>query len=234
MATVQVKALTKDYGEGDAMVHALRGVDLTIEDGAFSVIAGPSGSGKSTLLNLISGLDSPTSGSVLLGGQEVDNLSVKERAELRRDKVGFIFQAYNLFPVLTVMENAEYVLMLQGVPTRERQERVANVLKRVGLSGKENRFPRELSGGQQQRVAIARAIVTEPSLVLADEPTANVDSSTAQSLLDLMQELNQEKQTTFVFSSHDHAVMQRSREMILLKDGTISARGSYDEIQGQV
>ena len=234
MATVQVKALTKDYGEGDAIVHALRGVDLAVEEGAFSVIAGPSGSGKSTLLNLISGLDNPTSGSVLLSGQEVGSLSVRERAELRRDKVGFIFQAYNLFPVLTVVENTEYVLMLQGVGADERRERVTRILERVGLSGKENRFPRELSGGQQQRVAIARAIVTEPSLILADEPTANVDSNTAQSLLDLMEELNQEKNITFVFSSHDHAVMQRSREMILLRDGSIAARGSYDEIQGQV
>jgi putative ABC transport system ATP-binding protein len=234
MATVQVKALTKDYGEGDAIVHALRGVDLAVEEGAFSVIAGPSGSGKSTLLNLISGLDNPTSGSVLLSGQEVGSLSVRERAELRRDKVGFIFQAYNLFPVLTVVENTEYVLMLQGVGADERRERVTRILERVGLSGKENRFPRELSGGQQQRVAIARAIVTEPSLILADEPTANVDSNTAQSLLDLMEELNQEKNITFVFSSHDHAVMQRSREMILLKDGSIAARGSYDEIQEQV
>jgi putative ABC transport system ATP-binding protein len=233
MATVRVKNLTKTYGEGDARVHALRGVNLDIQAGSFSVVAGPSGSGKSTLLNLISGLDNPSSGTVLLGKQEIGSLDPKQRAELRRDKVGFIFQSYNLFPVLNVMENAEYVLMLQGVPPKERGERVATILKRVGLDGKEKRFPRELSGGQQQRVAIARAIVTEPSLILADEPTANVDSQTAQELLNLMQEFNQEKNTTFLFSSHDHAVMQRSREMILLKDGSIVARGSYGDIQQQ-
>jgi putative ABC transport system ATP-binding protein len=183
---------------------------------------GPSGSGKSTLLNVIGGLDRPTSGSVEVDGRLLGGLSETELAIVRRDRIGFIFQNYNLLPVLTALENAEYILMLQGVPPAERRSRVRTILERVGLAGLEDRFPRQLSGGQQQRVAIARAIVAEPALVLADEPTANVDSTTAQALLDLMLEINAEKGMTCLLSTHDPAVMARARRLLVLKDGGLT------------
>ena len=220
-AIVQLENVTKDYGKGQALTHALRGVNLELEAGEFTAMAGPSGSGKSTLLNIIGGLDRPTSGKVAVDGQELMTLSKTELGLLRRDRLGFIFQSYNLIPVLTALENAEYVLMLQKIPTQERRERVRKVLKEVGLEGLENRYPRQLSGGQQQRVAIARAIVSEPALVLADEPTANVDSETGKALLDLMRRLNEEKGVTFFFSTHEEAVMKRSRRLLQLKDGVI-------------
>jgi len=212
---IQCKNLVKNFGGGEVMVQALRGVDLTIEPGDFMAMAGPSGSGKSTLLNLIGGLDRPSSGTIKVEGQSILDLSMTELSRLRRDRIGFIFQSYNLIPVLTALENAEYVLMLQGVPIKRRQEKVRSILKEVGLEGLEKRFPRELSGGQQQRVAIARAIASDPALVLADEPTANVDSKTAKSLLDLMSQLNEEKGATFLFSTHDRAVMKRAKKLLL-------------------
>lgn len=222
MATiVNLQEVTKDYGEGQALTHALRGVNLDIETGEFTAMAGPSGSGKSTLLNIIGGLDRPTSGVVEVDGRELSDLSNTELGLLRRDRLGFIFQSYNLIPVLTALENAEYVLMLQGIPTAERRARVREVLAEVGLEGLENRYPRQLSGGQQQRVAIARAIVSEPALVLADEPTANVDSKTGKALLDLMHRLNEEKGVTFFFSTHEEAVMKRARRLLQLEDGVI-------------
>jgi putative ABC transport system ATP-binding protein len=222
MATiVSLQKVTKDYGQGDALTHALRGVDLMVEAGEFTAMAGPSGSGKSTLLNIIGGLDRPTAGRVEVDGREINTLSSTELGLLRRDRIGFIFQSYNLIPVLTALENAEYVLMLQGIPTFERRNRVRDVLKEVGLEGLENRYPRQLSGGQQQRVAIARAIVSEPALVLADEPTANVDSETGKSLLDLMRRLNEEKGVTFFFSTHEEAVMKRARRLLQIRDGVI-------------
>jgi len=222
MATiVNLQGVTKDYGQGQALTHALRGVNLSIEAGEFTAMAGPSGSGKSTLLNIIGGLDRPTSGRVEVDGREISDLSNTELGLLRRDRLGFIFQSYNLIPVLTALENAEYVLMLQGVPTAERRARVREVLAEVGLEGLENRYPRQLSGGQQQRVAIARAIVSEPALVLADEPTANVDSKTGKALLDLMHRLNEEKGVTFFFSTHEEAVMKRARRLLQLEDGVI-------------
>jgi putative ABC transport system ATP-binding protein len=218
---VSLQKVTKDYGEGDALTHALRGVDLMVEAGEFTAMAGPSGSGKSTLLNIIGGLDRPTAGRVEVDGREINTLSKTDLSLLRRDRIGFIFQSYNLIPVLTALENAEYVLMLQGIPTAERRGRVKEVLKEVGLKGLENRYPRQLSGGQQQRVAIARAIVSEPALVLADEPTANVDSDTGKSLLDLMRRLNEEKGVTFFFSTHEEAVMKRARRLLQIRDGVI-------------
>lgn len=222
MATiVNLQEVTKDYGQGQALTHALRGVNLVIEPGEFTAMAGPSGSGKSTLLNIMGGLDRPTSGRVEVDGREISDLSNTELGLLRRDRLGFIFQSYNLIPVLTALENAEYVLMLQGIPTTERRARVREVLAEVGLEGLENRFPRQLSGGQQQRVAIARAIVSEPALVLADEPTANVDSKTGTALLDLMHRLNEEKGVTFFFSTHEEAVMKRARRLLQLEDGII-------------
>jgi len=227
---VSLQDVKKDYGQGNVIVHALRGVDLEIKKGDFAAVAGPSGSGKTTLLNMISGLDHPTSGKVLVDKQDVTTMSRAQASRMRLNSIGFVFQAYNLIPVLTAYENAEYVLMLQGVPANERKEKVMALLKEVGLSGMEKRFPRELSGGQQQRVAIARAIVAEPALVLADEPTANVDSKTAAALLDLMARLNQEHQATFLFSTHDRNVMERSRRLIVLRDGMIDQNGTADNL----
>ncbi len=218
---VEVSSVIKDYGEGGIVTHALRGVDLVLMAGEFTSMAGPSGSGKTTLLNIIGGLDRPTSGTVHIEGIEITQLPGTQLTRIRRDRIGFIFQSFNLIPVLTALENAEYVLMLQNMDKEKRRERVMRVLKDVGLEGLAHRFPRELSGGQQQRVAIARAIAPEPALVLADEPTANVDSETGGSLMELMRRLNEEKGITFLFSTHDKAVMERARRLIKLRDGQI-------------
>jgi putative ABC transport system ATP-binding protein len=226
---VQVEELTKDYGHNEVVTRALRGVDLALQPGEFTAMAGPSGSGKSTLLNIIGGLDRPTSGKVEVDGRDLGPLSSTELSVMRRDRIGFILQGYNLIPVLTVLENAEYVLMLKGEDPKTRADKVRALLNEVGLEGMEKRFPRELSGGQQQRVAIARAIAPEPALVLADEPTANVDSKTARSLLDLMRSLNEEKGVTFLFSTHDPGVMRRARRLVVLKDGRISHDGGMLE-----
>ena len=226
---VSLQNVTKDYGQGEVVVRALRGVDLTINKGDFMAMAGPSGSGKSTLLNVIGGLDKPTSGIIEVEGNEISGLSMTALSKLRRDRIGFIFQSYNLIPILTAFENAEYVLMLQGISVAKRQEKVFSLLKDVGLEGLENRLPRELSGGQQQRVSIARAIASEPALVLADEPTANVDSRTAKGLLDLMGRLNEEKGVTFLFSTHDPEVMKRAEILLWLKDGEIKHNGAPSE-----
>lgn len=218
---VEATEVTKEYGDSGVVTRALRGVSLNLGNGEFTAMAGPSGSGKTTLLNIIGGLDRPTSGSVHIEGTDITTLSESELSQLRRNRIGFVFQTYNLIPVLTAFENAEYVLMLQNVSGEVRRERVMDVLREVGLEGLERRFPRELSGGQQQRVAIARAIAAEPALVLADEPTANVDSKTGSGLMDLLLRLNVEKGITFLFSTHDHAVMERSRRLIQLHDGRI-------------
>lgn len=222
---VELTGITKEYREEDIITHALRGVDLDLAAGEFTSMAGPSGSGKTTLLNIIGGLDRPTVGAVRIEGKEISKLPERQMSRMRRDSIGFIFQGYNLIPVLTAYENAEYVLMLQNVAKEERRERVMRILNEVGLKGMEHRFPRELSGGQQQRVAIARAIVPEPALILADEPTANVDSETGSSLMDLMHRLNENKGTTFLFSTHDQAVMKRARRLIRLRDGRIIEDG---------
>jgi len=218
---IELTGVTRDYKQGTLSVRALRGLDLTIEKGEFTAICGPSGSGKSTALNLIGALDSPTSGRVLLEGQDLSGLSKKQRSHLRRDRIGFVFQSYNLMPVLTAYENAESVLALQGVPLAERRATVMALLKDVGLEGMEDRRPDQLSGGQQQRVAIARAIASEPAVVLADEPTANVDSATAEKLLDIMEKLNRERGVTFLFSTHDPRVMKRARRVVNLVDGRV-------------
>lgn len=220
-AIVKLEGITKVYQDGKVAVPALRGVDLELQQGDFAAIAGPSGSGKTTLLNIMGGLDKPTEGRVLLEDKTLSDMSRGELSRLRLNRIGFIFQSYNLIPVLTAYENAEFVLLLQKRPAEERRKRVVNLLEEVGLAGLENRFPREMSGGQQQRVAIARSIAPEPALVLADEPTANVDSHTAAELLDLMEKLNRENGVTFLFSTHDPAVMERARRLIRLKDGMI-------------
>jgi putative ABC transport system ATP-binding protein len=218
---VKLEGVTKVYQDGKVAVPALREIDLSIQKGEFVAVAGPSGSGKTTLLNIIGGLDQPTKGSIFLEGNYLGQMGRGELSRLRLNRIGFIFQSYNLIPVLTAFENAEFVLLLQKRPVEERRQKVANLLEEVGLSGLEKRFPREMSGGQQQRVAIARSIASEPALVLADEPTANVDSHTASELLDLMEKLNQAKGVTFFFSTHDPAVMQRARRLITLKDGRV-------------
>ena len=208
---VEGRALTKTYRQGVVEVPALRGLDLDVRRGEFTVLAGASGSGKTTLLNLLGALDRPTAGSVRLDGRDLGELSGRELARLRRDRIGFVFQAFNLVPVLTALENAEYVLLLQGAPAEERRRRVRDLLKAVGLEGLESRRPAELSGGQQQRVAVARAIAAEPALVLADEPTANLDSKTGTELIQLMRGLNRDRGVTFVFSSHDPKVIEHAR-----------------------
>jgi putative ABC transport system ATP-binding protein len=209
-------------------VKAVSGVDLTIRRGEFSAIIGPSGSGKTTFLNLISGLDRVSSGKIWLNERLLGDMSGGELSDFRRDNIGFIFQAYNLIPVLTVEENVEYIMMLQHVPAAERRERVSKVLADLGLKGYENRRPPQLSGGQQQRVAVARAIVSEPAIVLADEPTANLDSQTAIDLVKMMRDLNESHGITFVFSTHDARVMEGARRLIELRDGRIDK----DEVRG--
>ena len=221
MAIVSVNGLTRNYQQGTHTVRALRGVDLEIEPGEFTALMGPSGSGKSTLLNLIGGLDEPTGGSVLVEGKDLAQMSRTEVSDMRRDRLGFIFQAYNLIPVLTAAENAEFVLQLQGKDAAERRQRAMETLAAVGLKGMENRRPNELSGGQQQRVAVARAIAADPALVLADEPTANLDSKTSDALIETMKRLNEELGVTFVFATHDPKVMEAARRVIHLVDGEI-------------
>jgi putative ABC transport system ATP-binding protein len=221
-ALVVTEDLRKDYVDGGLVVPAVRGIDLTIEVGEFAAIVGPSGSGKTTFLNLISGLDAPTSGKVWLDRRLVSGLSGNALSDLRRDHIGFIFQAYNLIPVLTVRENIEYIMILQGVPDEERRTRVAGILKEIGMEGFEDRFPPKISGGQQQRVAIARAMVSRPGLILADEPTANLDSETGAELLDMMRELNRKTGMTFLFSTHDRMVMDRADRVITLHDGRVA------------
>ncbi len=224
---VVTKNVTKEYSDNGVPVMALRGIDLTIERGEFTALVGPSGSGKTTFLNVISGLDTLTGGQVWLAGRQLTELSGKELSDFRRDNIGFIFQAYNLIPVLTVEENIEYIMLLQGVDKAERHGRVEKILDEVGLTGITHRLPPQLSGGQQQRVAVARAIVARPSLVLADEPTANLDSKTAAELIDMMHRLNRDSGITFVFSTHDPMIMEKARRLVVLKDGKID----HDEIR---
>jgi len=218
---VETSGLVKTYRQGPVEVHALDGVDLQIAAGEFAVLAGPSGSGKTTLLNLIGALTRPTAGRVCVSGHDLQTLRGADLARLRRDHIGFVFQAYNLLPVLSALENAELVLELQGVSRVECRKRAEAVLRSVGLGELLARRPSELSGGQQQRVAVARAIASARTLVLADEPTANLDSKSAESLLDIMVELNREHRLTFLFSSHDPRVIARARRVIYLEDGRI-------------
>ncbi len=218
---IEVQNVSKLYPTKGETVVALKDVSLMIQPGEFTAIAGPSGSGKSTLLNLLGGLDQPTSGKILIGDQDIARLSGSSLSEIRLHSIGFIFQAYNLIPVLSVLENVEYVMLLQGLDKGLRRKKCSDILAEVGLSQHLDRRPAELSGGQQQRVAVARAIVSEPALVLADEPTANLDSGTAGDLLDLMANLNRERKITFVFSSHDSLVLSRARRVVKLHDGKI-------------
>jgi putative ABC transport system ATP-binding protein len=214
--------VSKTYHTGRIEVPALKGVSLSVEKGGFLALAGPSGSGKTTMLNIIGGLDAADSGTVLLDGDRLGDMDQSELAGLRLRKVGFVFQSYNLIPVLTALENVEFVMLLQGVKAHERQSRAMDILDEVGLGGMHDRRPSALSGGQQQRVAVARAIVSNPSIVLADEPTANLDSETGKGLLDIMKGMNERRGVTFIFSTHDQMVMDYAKRVIQLKDGQIA------------
>ncbi len=218
---VRVVDVKKDYHVGKTVVNALRGVTLEVKEGEFISIAGPSGSGKTTLLNLIGCLDKATEGEIFIDDEAVAEKNKKELALLRRRKLGFVFQSFNLIPVLTAYENVSFSLSLLGLSDREIRDRTMKILEEVGLGGLERRFPSELSGGQQQRVAIARALVKEPELVLADEPTANLDSKTGKDILELMAGLNEKHGITFIFSTHDPMVMDFARRLVLLHDGRI-------------
>jgi putative ABC transport system ATP-binding protein len=221
MKIVECIDVQKTYQQGRIEVQALKDINLSIEKGEFLAVAGPSGSGKTTLLNLVGGLDASDAGSIIVDGNAFDQMSQSQLAKLRLHKIGFVFQAYNLIPVLSATENVEFVLLLQGIPSSKRRERAQAILDDVGLAGKYDRRPSELSGGQQQRVAVARAIVSNPSIVLADEPTANLDSKTGTGLLDMMKKMNTEKNVTFIFSTHDKMVMDYARRLILLHDGRL-------------
>ncbi|HLP62223.1 MAG TPA: ABC transporter ATP-binding protein [Candidatus Deferrimicrobium sp.] len=220
-AIITTEDVQKTYKDSGLEVPAVRGISISIAPGEFIAVVGPSGSGKTTFLNIISGLDTPSAGKVLLKGKLISEMKGKELSDFRRDHIGFIFQAYNLIPVLTVEENVEYIMLLQGVSKKERRERVLEMLKHVGLAEYIDRLPPKLSGGQQQRVAIARAMVSKPDLILADEPTANLDSKTGAELLDMMSELNRTTGMTFLFSTHDKMIMEHARRVITLHDGLV-------------
>ena len=223
MTVVKAENVIKDYGLDGSTVHALRGVSLEFTAGEFAAIAGPSGSGKSTFLHLIGCLDTLTGGTITVGGSDTGKMSKQQLALLRRQSIGFIFQAYNLIPVLSVEENISFPLTLLGVDKKEIRERTNKVLSEVGLEGMAKRRPKEMSGGQQQRVAIARALVKKPALILADEPTANLDSAIGREILELMLTLNKAEGTTFIFSTHDPMVMDYARRLVRIRDGMIES-----------
>ncbi len=218
---IRVEKADKHFKSGDHVVRAVDGVDLELKKGDFAALAGPSGSGKTTLLNLVGGLDRPDRGEIFIDGQPTSKLTDNELTRLRLHKIGFVFQAYNLIPVLSAYENVQFILQIQGAPDSEHASRIKPLLTELGLKGLEHRRPTQLSGGQQQRVAVARSVVGAPAIVLADEPTANLDSETAKGLMDLMKRLNEEQGVTFLFSSHDSLVLQRARRVIRMRDGKI-------------
>ncbi len=220
--SIELRNVRKDYALGKVLVPALKGVDLKISSGEFTVIAGPSGSGKTTLLNLVGCMDTATEGSVQVCGRDTQGLKESELTDLRLHKIGFIFQSFNLISVLDVFDNVEFpLLLMKGMSKAERKDRVLSFVEKVGLTGHLKHRPNELSGGQRQRVAIARALVTRPEIVLADEPTANLDSKTGQTIIDLMKEINRVDGTTFLFSTHDASIMQQARRVVKLHDGLV-------------
>ncbi|MCB0332671.1 MAG: ABC transporter ATP-binding protein [Bdellovibrionales bacterium] len=229
IGSIALRDVTRTYHQGDETILALNHATLTLAPGEFTTFFGPSGSGKSTALNIIGGLDTPTSGEVLVGDHVLSSMTRSERADFRLRHIGFVFQAYNLIPVLTAQENVEFIMELQGISVDIRRDRAGEVLQQVGLAGMEKRRPGELSGGQQQRVAVARAIASNPELILADEPTANLDSASSEALIELMLELNETYKSTFIFSTHDPLVMKSAHRLIELKDGQIIS----DTTQGE-
>ncbi|MCB0548802.1 MAG: ABC transporter ATP-binding protein [Phaeodactylibacter sp.] len=228
MKVITTKGVVKIYNPDKIPVKALDGVDLEIKEGEFTAIVGPSGSGKTTLLNVIGGLDRPDEGDVEVGGHDIDAMSDNKLIDFRKEHIGFVFQAYNLIPVLTARENVEFVMLLQNRPKKERRERAEELLRAVGLEDKMDKRPSELSGGQQQRVAVARALAPKPDFILADEPTANLDSKSTANLLDIMARLNEEEKITFIFSTHDQRVIDRARRVVTLVDGKVAT----DEVRG--
>lgn len=220
---VKLVGVSRLYRQGASVVHALQHINLEIRKGDFAVLVGPSGSGKTTLLNVIGGLDSPTEGHVWVDGSEIGTLGKAALSDIRLRKIGFVFQEFNLIPVLSALENVEFVMLLQGVPEMQRRDRAMTLLKELGLEGMEHRRPQQLSGGQQQRVAVVRAIAAEPIIVLPDEPTANLDSKAGAALMDMMKAMNERRGVTFVFSTHDPMVVERARRVIRLRDGRIEA-----------
>jgi len=221
MKVIEIKQLTKEYSDAEIRVRAINGIDLTIEEGEFTAIVGPSGSGKTTLLNLLGGLDKPTQGEILIDSIRINDLNANKLVDFRLHHIGFVFQAYNLIPVLTAGENIELIMELQGKPRAERKKRSAELLMAVGLIDRINSRPSRLSGGQQQRVAVARALASKPRFILADEPTANLDSASAQNLLEIMEKLNHEENVTFIFSTHDPRVVRKAHRVITLEDGRV-------------
>ena len=222
---IEVLNISKYYGENETRITAVKSISINFKKGEFTAIAGPSGSGKTTLLNLMSGLDVPSKGSILLAGKAISKMSGNELSDFRRDHIGLIFQSFNLLPVLTAAENIEYIMLLKGIDKKKRQKRTSAILAEVGLGDKWDRFPAQLSGGQQQRVAVARAIVSDPDIILADEPTANLDSTTGSGLIDMMKNLNEKTGKTFIFSTHDTMIMERAKRLVIVKDGEIAADG---------
>lgn len=221
MKIIEIKELHKTYENAGIPVHAVNGIDLDFNQGEFAAIVGPSGSGKTTFLNMIGGLDSPTKGNILINGVEINSLSDRKRIDFRMKNIGFVFQAYNLIPVLTAKENVEFIMELQKRPKKEREQRAISLLEAVGLGNKLNERPKRLSGGQQQRVAVARALASKPKFILADEPTANLDSTSTKNLLNIMEKLNREENITFIFSTHDQRVVDKARRIITIDDGKI-------------
>ncbi len=223
MALIELKKVTKIYDDTAVPVQALKEVDLKIEKEEFTAIVGPSGSGKTTLLNIIGGLDKPTSGNIVINETDISTFKTDQMIDFRLHNIGFVFQAYNLIPVFTAKENVEFIMLLQGVEKEERERTAVELLTAVDLSDRINSKPTELSGGQQQRVAVARALASKPSFVLADEPTANLDSVTANNLLDIMEKLNKDHKMTFIFSTHDARVIKRAHRVVTLRDGAIES-----------
>ena len=221
MKVIEIKGVNKIYNDSEVQVHAVNGVNLNFEQGEFAAIVGPSGSGKTTLLNMLGGLDNPTSGNIKIGGTEISKLKGSKLIDFRLHNIGFVFQSYNLIPVLTAKENVEFIMQMQGVPVKERTTRTLELLESVGLGERTDSRPSRLSGGQQQRVAVARALASKPKFVLADEPTANLDSSSTENLLDIMEKLNREENITFIFSTHDARVVKKARRVITIEDGKV-------------
>ena len=221
MSVIEVKNVYKVYDESAVAVHAVNGIDLRFEEGEFAAIVGPSGSGKTTLLNIIGGLDEATRGEVFIDGVNIGQLSSRKLIDFRMQNIGFVFQAYNLIPVLTAKENVEFIMHLQGRAREERDRRAIELLNAVGLGDRVDSRPGKLSGGQQQRVAVARALASKPKFILADEPTANLDSTSTENLLDIMEKLNREEKITFIFSTHDQRVVKKARRIITVEDGKV-------------
>ncbi|HEY9113393.1 MAG TPA: ABC transporter ATP-binding protein [Bacteroidales bacterium] len=228
MKVIEIKDLVKVYNGGEVQVKAVNGISIDFEEGEFTAVVGPSGSGKTTFLNMLGGLDRPTSGSVKIGGTNVWDLSSRKLIDFRMNNIGFVFQSYNLIPVLTAGENVEFIMHLQGKPKKERDLRTKELLEQVGIGDRINSRPSKLSGGQQQRVAVARALASKPEFILADEPTANLDSHSTSELLELMSQMNNKYNTTFIFATHDQRVMDKARRIITIEDGKILSDKKFD------